>query len=641
MEHHTTIRKTGLRSLPLIGLGAFVPLVWLGLSGGGFEPIVRGQAGILIWWALILGLALGLIPLGRIAQRGWIALGLMALLTAWTGVSVLWSDAVGPTWVELGRWATYTGVLALGLGLRRDAVAARQIIAGVGAALLLLALVALCSRFFPGLFPRGSADVFEDANRLSHPIGYWNALGALCVIALPLLLAAAANARARASRAAATALVPALLLTGYLTFSRAGVVFAALAALVFLGFAADRVRALAALAFGAAGGLVLILLASGREAFEGGLVSPAASSEGLLMLAITIVVSVIVGLVAVATDARVGRLELPTPAASPRRAWMAIGAVVLVLIGGGLALGGGELLGSAWTNFKQPGPGISADDGATDRFVRSGGSGRYQFWDVALQQTGDELVKGTGAGSYPVWWLRERPLDSFAQNAHSLYLETLGELGVVGIELLLTLVILALFAAISRTRAVAGAERTALAAATAGCVVFVLWAGIDWLWQVAVLPAAFLLLLAATIGGENTDGDGARLSGRIRAPLVVVGLLALAAIVIPTVVAGQLATSRSAAAAGDLDRALVEARRAIAVLPAAGEPRREEALVLEQRGELIAALTAAQAATDREPYDWQNWLLVSRLERANGDPAAAVRARRIAELNNPLSPVFD
>ncbi len=59
-----------------------------------------------------------------------------------------------------------------------------------------------------------------------------------------------------------------------------------------------------------------------------------------------------------------------------------------------------------------------------------------------------------------------------------------------------------------------------------------------------MLPAAFLLLLAATIGGENTDGDGARLSGRIRAPLVVVGLLAVAAIVIPTVVAGQLATSR-------------------------------------------------------------------------------------------------
>lgn len=631
----------------MIGLAAFVPLVWLGLSGGGFEPIVRGQVGILIWWVLILGLALGLLPLGKIGQRGWTALFLMALLTVWAGVSVLWSDAVGATWIELGRWATYTGVLALGLGLRRDGTAARQIIAGVGAALVLLALVALCSRFVPGWFPRGSADTFEDANRLSYPLGYWNGLGALCVIALPLLLAAATTAGARASRAAATALVPALLLTGYLTFSRAGVVFVVLAALVFLGLAADRVRALAALALGAAGGLVLILLASGREAFEGGLVSPAASSEGLLILAITIVVSVIIGLVAVATDARVGRLELPALTVSPRRAWMAAGAVVLVLIGGGLALGGGELLGNAWTNFKQPGPGISAADGAAERFARSGGSGRYQFWEVALQQTSSDLVKGTGAGSFAVWWLRERPIDTFAQNAHSLYLETLGGLGVVGIELLLTLAILALVATIRSTRAVAGVERTALAAATAGCVVFLLWAGIDWLWQVAVLPAAFLLLLAATIGGPSdraTSAVGARgawLAGRTRAALALVGLLAFVAVLIPTAGAGQIAASRTAAAAGDLDRALLEARRAIAVRPAAGEPRREEALVLEQRGELTAAVLAAREATDREPYDWQNWLLLSRLERANGDPAAALRARRIAELNNPLSPVFD
>ena len=41
-------------------------------------------------------------------------------------------------------------------------------------------------------------------------------------------------------------------------------------------------------------------------------------------------------------------------------------------------------------------------------------------------------LTGVGAGSFGVEWRRERESDDFAQDAHSLYLETLAELGLVG-----------------------------------------------------------------------------------------------------------------------------------------------------------------------------------------------------------------
>ena len=45
----------------------------------------------------------------------------------------------------------------------------------------------------------------------------------------------------------------------------------------------------------------------------------------------------------------------------------------------------------------------------------------------------DEPLHGTGAGSFEAHWLRERPISFYARDAHNLYLETLGELGALGL----------------------------------------------------------------------------------------------------------------------------------------------------------------------------------------------------------------
>ena len=46
-------------------------------------------------------------------------------------------------------------------------------------------------------------------------------------------------------------------------------------------------------------------------------------------------------------------------------------------------------------------------------------------------------VAGSGAGTFSNWWLVRRNVPLSTQEAHSLYLETLAELGPLGLALLL------------------------------------------------------------------------------------------------------------------------------------------------------------------------------------------------------------
>ena len=52
-----------------------------------------------------------------------------------------------------------------------------------------------------------------------------------------------------------------------------------------------------------------------------------------------------------------------------------------------------------------------------------------------------EPLLGEGAGSFSRTWLRERPVANEARDAHNLYLETLAELGPIGLVLLLLVLV--------------------------------------------------------------------------------------------------------------------------------------------------------------------------------------------------------
>src|SRR5205085_1577702 len=77
---------------------------------------------------------------------------------------------------------------------------------------------------------------------------------------------------------------------------------------------------------------------------------------------------------------------------------------------------------------------------------RPGFSGRGPLWRQAWHDWEAHPALGSGAGTFEQFWLRHRRISANARDAHSLYLETLAELGPLGLGLLAATLALASFA---------------------------------------------------------------------------------------------------------------------------------------------------------------------------------------------------
>lgn len=618
---------------------AFGLVAYLGLNGGGYDQLVHDRVGIAVWWVVLAGVAIGALPRRRLPPLAWAALGLLAAFVAWTALSSTWTESAERTAGDLARVAGYLGVFALGLLVRGDGP--RRIVAGVAAGIALVSAVALLSRLHPAWFPEANqtAILLNDPERLSYPLNYWNGVGALIAIGFPLLLAVAGGARTAAMRALACAALPALGLTIFFTLSRGGIAAAVAAVAVFLALAPDRLPRLLTAAIGVAGGAILIAAAAGRDALQEGLLGPVARQQGDEMLTLTLVVCLAAGLLQAGLGHALRGGRRPGwsfPSRRQSRAALAAAAVVALVAVVAVDVPGRAADG--WDEFKTGGnPG-----GGAERLGSVAGQSRYALWRAAIDQSASEPLTGTGSGTFEFWWARNGTTDETVRDTHSLYLQTLGELGIVGLALLLAFLSIALAGGARNTVRAAARDRPALAAALAGCTALCLTAAIDWTWQIPVLPVSMLLLAAALLGvGATAAGARAALGPWARAALAAAALAAIAAIAIPLAGANLLRQSEAAAREGDLDTALRDARSAQNAQPGAAGPRLQQALVLEQLGNLRGAAAAARAAAEREETNWRNWLVLARVEARRGDAAAAVRAYRRARSLNPRSSLFE
>src|SRR5262249_49523987 len=96
-----------------------------------------------------------------------------------------------------------------------------------------------------------------------------------------------------------------------------------------------------------------------------------------------------------------------------------------------------------------------------------------------------------GAGTYATLWTRYGPRPDRVLNAHSLYIEEFGELGIIGGGLVIVIVGSILVALALRTR---GAERELWAALLVGSAVGAVHAGVAWDGQT---PASTAWVFAA------------------------------------------------------------------------------------------------------------------------------------------------
>jgi len=255
-----------------------VAVLGLALADGAYGLTERGILAIASWWAIILGLGLALLPFRRPTREAYLTGGLLAGLGVLAALSLAWSLSPARTFVELDRIALYLGVFILAvLAGARDNVT--RWADGLAIGIAAVGLLALASRAFPGL-PGGDEELLriDRQARLAFPFGYWNALGVMLAMGLPLLLRTAVAARSLVARGLAVGVVPALSAAIFLTGSR-GAIGAALGGVaVLLVLARPRAAAVGAAVCAGAGSAVLVAVTvSVRE----GLVASSADAPAL------------------------------------------------------------------------------------------------------------------------------------------------------------------------------------------------------------------------------------------------------------------------------------------------------------------------------------------------------------------------
>ncbi len=571
-------------------------------------------------------------PWGIAATAGWVG------LAAWQGLSSLWADEPSAAMTAMALTALYAAAFAATmLGVRRPGWAAHV----ADGAMLVAAVVcayACCARMLPGLVGG------DEEARLSTPISYWNGLGALAALGLVLAIGLAGHAgRHLAARAGAAALVPLFALTLLFTLSR-GAMLALLAGLVLLvALAPGRLETVAAGLLTLGASLPVLAIANGEEglvALKG--VLPPHEDEGRRVALLLVLTAVVAALLALGAALGLRRM----PAGGRRPAGWVVAALALTAVLGVLVArppDGGPI---AWADrqvdsFTRYAPGERTEGSIADRLAVAAGSGRWQQWQVAGDQWKEAPLAGTGGGDYRFVWNLERPMDQTVQNAHSLYLEVMGESGLIGLALLL-LPALAGGWVVARAMWRRVPEARELAIAVAACGTIALHMAGDWDWQLPAVVLPAVALGAAAVRAATLRLDGEESPAAIPRPaawIVSVPAVLLALLVIgPALSAGDLDESRRLAARGDLVQALDVARRAADRDPQSPAPRLLEANILADLGRPVLSDRAFAAARARSPRDWAILADWASALAARGDLRGARTALRAADRFNPMEP---
>jgi hypothetical protein len=223
---------------------------------------------------------------------------------------------------------------------------------------------------------------------------------------------------------------------------------------------------------------------------------------------------------------------------------------------------------------------------------------------------------GSGAGTFEIWYLRHRANGFKVVDAHSLYLETLAELGPLGLSLLVLALAAPLAARRNRWTPVALAPYAA----------FLVHAAQDWDWELPAVTVAALACGAAPIAGQSS-ARLPRLAAVVPAALCLLAAFAFL---------GNRAVEDSIAASDRLAYGQAEdaARRARSLQPWSPEPWRLLGEIELAEGSLAVARRYFREGLQEDGDDWELWLDLG-LESEGAEQRRAFA--EVARLN-PLSP---
>jgi hypothetical protein len=610
----TSTRETLTHAAPacLVAAGA---ILGLATAQGGYFSTSWGWASTAFLWLIGLwAVVSGRTEVGRL-DLGFA--GLLALFTTWIGLSIAWSVAPSLSVLELQRALVYvSGVVAVLLLARKQQLAwlVGTILAGITG----IAAYALATRLFPNRF-----DGFDPVAvyRLSEPIGYWNGLGILCVLGLVIAVGVVADSTSGAARslAAASTVIGAVAL--YFTYSRGAWLALAFGLAFALLVTTRRLHLVAAgLTVGLPAG-VGALIASRSDALTNRTAElEGAVEEGRRLALVVVVLCLVAGLLGYLLHVVERRITIPRSA----RIAAVVALVALAVVAGAATVatygGPATMAERAWNAFEAP-PARNVDD-LNSRLLTLSGNGRVELWRGASDIYDEHRVLGSGAGSFERLWRARPDATQRVRDAHGLYIETLAELGPLGLAVLVAALLVPVVAALR-------ARRTPLVGGLVGAyVAFVLHAGVDWDWELTGVTLAALVTGAALVVAAR--GDGARLvSNPARVAVGVAAAVASLAAILAGLGNSALANSFSATERRELDAALVDAERARQLMPWSGRPWLARGEAEFAGGDVTGAEASFRRAIERDASDWRAWLDLALVTDGDARRAALQRARAL------------
>ena len=604
---------------------AFAPVFGLAAAQGGYFPAAWGWASVPLLWTAAVALVLR--DQVRLSYNECIFLGTLAAFAGWLALSAAWSAAPAESVSETERALVYVAAVASLLLVSRARVA-RHVLGALLTAVSLVAAFSLATRLVPdrvGLYD-GSA-----VYRLAEPIGYWNGLAIFTAMGALFALGFAARARTIAARAAGAALLVLLLPTFYFTFGRAA--WIALAAGLVAAVVVDpkRLQLVATLLAVAPAPAVGVLIATRTPGLTHAGTPLARAAHDGHRLALVLVLLAAANAAAAAALALVARRV--TVSLAVRRVF-ALALVVALFVGAGVAFGryGGpdDLARRGYTAFKAPPPHLEGN--LNRRLLNFSGNGRASLWRLAWDDAKSHPVLGAGAGTYERYFLVHQPQDvGRVRDAHGLYIETLAEVGPIGLALLIVVLVTPL-ASLRRAR-----RHPLVPAAVGAYVAYLVHAGVDWDWE---LPA--VTLVALLCGAVILLVGRRSISPRPLPPATrwaTAGLAVVAAAFAMMALLGNTALSRSETARehGEQATAAAEARRARLLMPwspkpweALGRAQRAAGLTPEARGSFRKAISMDRG-------DWELWYELASTTTGRAQHRALRRFAALFPRSEPLT----
>jgi hypothetical protein len=631
---------------------ALIGLLLLGL-GAGLSPFFFAYYNASVWVPIGLGLVAvsAVAAVARPARPSGpaaLALGGLLGLGVWSLASTAWAESVENAMVSGNRWLAYGALLVLLLVLLRSERHSAVLLgaAGLGVAAVAISVLARLLGTHP--------ETLFLVGRLNSPLGYINGEGCLFVIGFWLCIAAAEVRRVLVAGPAAGMATLMACLT-LLSQSR-GTALAMLGSLIFVvALVPGRTRRIYGLLVVAAGvaaaapELLRVYDHTVAETVPAGVGHAAGRSALLAALTVGAVWALLTWAWELLRSRGVSIFRVRRAGA-----WLLVVPVVLALaVAASSAHRIEHDVRNQWHAFTHVGgssAGGSSSSSASQSRLLSGAGNRYDYWRIAWRIWREHPVLGVGAGNYPRSYYQQRSTTEDIEQPHSIELQALSELGVVGTLLLAGFIVGIAWGAFRMRPAARRSPltRSLMVGAVGAFVAWLVQTSVDWMQLLPGLTAIALIGAAVLLRPRSSKmaGDTSRHShfGKVltgKSALV----LGASVVMVSLVVAGASLSRQGLAdlyrtrAQHELDAhpaaALADANRSLDIDADAAETYYVKAAALARFNQAVSAQAVLRQALEHEPNNFVTWTLLGDISLREHSMGAARRDYDRAHQLNP------